>query len=156
MSRRQGIIPAILPVLVVAGCVGTGVGVNQGGGTPAGAGAVAGSQIGSGLGRSAAIKGGAVVGAVAESEIGRRLDKKDLQAIARAEYQALESAGPNRPVSWRNPRSGRRGHASAGPAYFVNDQKCRDYAHTIYLDGRPEMLRGTACRNQDGTWRKVS
>ena len=30
---------------------------------------------------------------------------------------------------------------------------CRDYTHTIYINGRPETARGTACRQPDGTWR---
>jgi surface antigen len=32
---------------------------------------------------------------------------------------------------------------------------CRDYTHTIYIDGRPQTMRGTACRNPDGTWSNV-
>ena len=32
---------------------------------------------------------------------------------------------------------------------------CRQYTHTVYIDGRPQTMRGTACRNPDGTWQAV-
>jgi surface antigen len=35
------------------------------------------------------------------------------------------------------------------------DRSCRSFTHTIYLDGRPETVRSTACRNPDGTWSSV-
>src|SRR5450830_1607606 len=31
-------------------------------------------------------------------------------------------------------------------------RNCRSFSHTIYIDGRPQTARGTACRNPDGTW----
>jgi surface antigen len=43
-------------------------------------------------------------------------------------------------------------HRSAGPAYQDAGRNCRSFTHTIYVDGRPETARGTACRNPDGTW----
>lgn len=158
MTMSARILPSLLFTLVLAGCSTTDVGVKQGVGTLAGgtAGALAGNQIGSGKGKTAATIGGAVLGALVGSEIGRQLDENDRQAIAQAEYQALESAGPNRPVAWQNPRSGHRGQVSAGPAYFVNERNCRDYSHTIYVDSQPEILRGTACRTPEGSWQNVS
>lgn len=158
MRTLSGLTVSVGIVLLLGGCVGSGTSAKQGLGTVAGAaaGGVAGSRIGAGKGKVAATVGGVVLGALLGSEVGRRLDENDRQAISRAEYQALESAGPNRPVAWQNPGSGHRGQVSAGPAYFVNEQNCRDYAHTVYIDGQSEILRGTACRNPDGTWRDVS
>lgn len=156
MNMSFRVISLLVFALALAGC--NGVGVKQGVGTLAGAtaGGLAGNQIGSGSGKTAATIGGAVLGALVGSEVGRQLDENDRQAIARAEYQALETAGPNRPVTWQNPGSGHRGQVSAGPAYFVNERNCRDYAHTVYIDGQPEILRGTACRDPEGTWQNVS
>ena len=38
-----------------------------------------------------------------------------------------------------------------GPTYARGAyQKCREYSHTIYVRGRPEVARGVACRNPDG------
>ena len=87
-----------------------------------------------------------------ESDIGRSLDDKDRKAIAEAKFRALESAGPSRPVAWQKPGSGLHGQVSAGPSYVVNDRTCRDFAHTIYRKDKPQVLRGTACRNTDATW----
>jgi surface antigen len=28
--------------------------------------------------------------------------------------------------------------------------------HKVYIDGQPQAMRGTACRNPDGTWTNVS
>ena len=40
-------------------------------------------------------------------------------------------------------------------AYKDVDRSCRSFTHTIYLDGRPQTVRSTACRNPDGTWSSV-
>jgi surface antigen len=28
--------------------------------------------------------------------------------------------------------------------------------HRVWIDGRPQQMRGTACRNPDGTWTQVA
>ena len=48
--------------------------------------------------------------------------------------------------------SGRYGNVVPGPAYQANGATCRQYTHTVYIDGTPQSARGTACRNPDGTW----
>jgi hypothetical protein len=53
-------------------------------------------------------------------------------------------------VSDRPARSG-----CPGQAYQINSLVCRDYTHTVYIQGQPEVLTGTACRQPDGTWRNV-
>lgn len=98
---------------------------------------------------------GALIPGLAENVVGARLDSEDRRALAEAERRALDDAGPNRPVPWTNPRSGHFGQVLAGPSYFVNDRNCRDYAHTITVDGQAETLRGTACRDPEGAWRNA-
>src|SRR5215472_13130162 len=58
-------------------------------------------------------------------------------------------------LAWRNPDSGRYGSVVPGPAYQSNGLQCRQYTHTIYIDGKAEVARGSACRNPDGTWTAV-
>ncbi len=53
------------------------------------------------------------------------------------------------------PNSGRYGSIVPGPAYEANGMNCRQFTHTIYIDGKPQTARGTACRNPDGTWQPV-
>ena len=40
--------------------------------------------------------------------------------------------------------------------YYVRDQPCREYTTDVIIDGRPQQMRGKACRQSDGTWRPVS
>jgi surface antigen len=119
----------------------------------AAAGAAIGSTIGAGSGKTAAIIGGALIGGFLGNQIGAQLDEQDRQYYYAAQYQALDSGYAQ---NWSNPQSGRYGQVQPGPAYVVNNQQCREYTNTIYIDGQPQVARGTACRNPDGTWRPVS
>ena len=79
----------------------------------------------------------------------------DLQRAYAAQMQALESGKSGAAVGWKNPDSGRHGSIVPGPAYQSNGLQCRPYTHTIYIDGKPQVARGNACRNPDGTWSAV-
>ena len=37
----------------------------------------------------------------------------------------------------------------------VASQECREYTSTTTIDGRPQRVTGTACRQPDGSWRIV-
>lgn len=143
--------------IALGGCTQT-TGPKQGFGTVGGAilGGVIGNQFGQGSGRVAATAAGALIGGLIGSEIGRSLDEADRQAAYEAQLRAMESGAPGAPVQWRNPNTGHYGEIVPGPTYQVNAYNCRDYTHTVYIDGRPEVLRGTACRQPDGTWSSVS
>lgn len=117
------------------------------------AGGIIGNQVGKGSGKVLATVAGAFIGGVVGSEIGRSLDQQDQMLAQEAEFEALER-GERRP--WRNPNSGRYGEVMPGAYYRRGTSECRDYTHTIYIDGRPQTVRGTACRNPDGTWRSVA
>lgn len=119
------------------------------------AGGLLGNTVGKGGGRTAATIVGAVVGGIVGSEIGRSMDEQDRQLAQAAEYDAFESEASGRPVRWRNPDNGRYGDVVPMARYRRGDLDCRDYTHTIYIDGRPRAMRGTACRNPDGSWRNV-
>ncbi|MFD0986782.1 RT0821/Lpp0805 family surface protein [Methyloligella solikamskensis] len=121
----------------------------------AAAGGLIGNQFGSGGGRVAATAVGAVAGGIIGNTIGANMDARDRQMAAAAEYRALEYGQPGRPVAWDNPNSNYRGQVEAGNYYDRGGSRCRPFTHTIYIDGRPEVSRGTACRQPDGTWRTV-
>lgn len=141
--------------LVLAGCQS---GPKQGFGQVAGGvtGALIGSQFGSGSGKLAATALGAVVGTMVGGEIGRQLDEADQRALYEAQYRALEYGNPGTPVAWQNPGSGHYGEVVPGAGYKVNAYNCRDYTNTIFIDGQPQVARGTACREPDGTWKPVA
>jgi surface antigen len=148
--------------LSLTGCSGdptTGAGPRENTGTLVGAlaGAAVGSQIGGGTGeRIAAGLAGAAIGGLIGNRIGAALDDDDRQRAYAAQIEALERGAPGAPVGWRNQDSGRYGTVVPGPAYDARGMRCREYTHTIYIDGRPQTARGTACRNPDGTWNPVS
>jgi surface antigen len=147
---------------VLAACAGnpqTGTGPRENTGTLVGsvAGAVIGSQFGGGTGeRVAAGVAGALIGGMVGNRIGAAMDDEDKRRAYAAQIQALETGPSGAPVAWRNPDSGRYGSIVPGPVYDSQGRSCRQYTHTIYIDGRPQTARGTACRGPDGTWNPVA
>jgi surface antigen len=147
----------------LAACAGSpdgmGPGPKENTGTLVGAlgGAAIGSQFGGGAGgHVAGALIGAGVGALIGNRIGNALDEKDKRLAYEAEMNALDRGQSGAPVSWRNPDSGRYGSVVPGPAYVDAGRNCRAYTETIYIDGRPQTARGTACRNPDGSWTPLS
>ena len=144
--------------VALAACAGSpdGTGPREGTGTllGAGTGALLGSAVaGGGSGnRLAGAAIGAGLGALIGNRIGAALDDEDRQRAYAAQMDALDHASSGAPVSWKNPDSGRYGTVVPGPTYVENGRNCRSFTHTIYIDGRPQTARGTACRNADGNW----
>ena len=135
---------AALLALSMAACAGTpetGQGPKENTGTLVGA--VAGGLIGSQF--------GGLIG----NRIGAGMDDDDKRRAYAAQMQALEGGKSGVAVAWKNPDSGRYGSVVPGPAYESNGLQCRPYTHTIYINGQPQVARGNACRNPDGTWTAV-
>ncbi len=153
---------AALVAMSMTACSGnpeTGTGPRENTGTLVGAvaGGLIGSQFGGGTGeRIAAGLAGAAIGGMIGNRIGAGMDDEDKQRAYAAQVQALESGRSGAAVGWKNPDSGRYGSVVPGPAYQSNGLQCRQYTHTIYIDGSPQVARGNACRNADGTWTAVS
>ena len=138
---------------------GMGPGPKENTGTLLGAlgGAAIGSQFGGDAGgHVAGALIGAGVGALIGNRIGASLDDQDKKLAYEAEMNALDRGQSGAPVSWRNPDTGRYGSVVPGPAYVDAGRNCRAYTETIYIDGRPQTARGTACRNPDGSWTPLS
>lgn len=83
--------------------------------------------------------------------IGTGLDERDRQLAFSAEMRALDIGEPGEPVGWRG-LPGRYGTVVPGGYYETRGTRCRDYSHTIYIDGKPQTARATACRGADGSW----
>lgn len=150
------LIAALVGPMALAGCGPNGFSKQDGGAVVgAVAGGVIGNQFGSGDGKVVATALGAVIGGIVGSEIGASLDEADRRAAAEAEYAALERGSSGVATPWRNPDSGHYGTVVPGQPFKRQSQDCRDYTHTIYIDGQPQTMRGAACRNSDGTWTNV-
>lgn len=120
-------------------------------------GAAIGNKFGGGSGRVAAIAVGTLIGAGIGHEIGASLDRADLNYYQKAQQTALETAHTGETLPWRNPQSGNSGTFTPSN-YYTNSQGqyCREYTQTIQVGGRTEEAYGTACRQEDGTWRIVN
>jgi surface antigen len=148
----------LIAVALLSGCSNGQGGINN---TNTGlvlgsvAGGVVGNQFGKGRGNVLATVAGAVIGGIVGSEIGRSLDERDRRLAQEAEYDALERGQSGVSRQWRDPDSGHYGEVVPSRPYKRGMADCRDFTHTIYIDGRPQQMRGTACRNPDGTWQSV-
>ena len=96
---------------------------------------------------------GATFGAIAGSQIGRSLDEQDREYAYAAAERSLRS---NRVEYWENRQSGHRGRFRPHRTYQGEAGMCRDFEHTIWIDGEPELVEGTACEAPDGSWRTIS
>ena len=94
------------------------------------------------------IEGGGLVGGA----LGQTLSRRQKRLAIEAEYKALESAQAGQDISWQDAASGRAGTVRPAQPYRVGSQDCRQYTHVIRIDGQPREARGTACRNEDGSW----
>jgi len=114
-------------------------------------GAIAGQAIG-GSDPTARVLGtiaGVIIGAAAGGYLGSLWDDYDRK---QASY-ALENNPDSRPATWKNPNTASTATVTPTKTYYEGDTPCRDFTQTIYIDGKKEVGRGTACRQADGTWR---
>ncbi len=115
-------------------------------------GGVAGGQIGKGDGRVAAAVAGTIVGVLVGKSVGAHMDEVDQACTG----QALERAEDYQTVSWTNPDTGARYNVAPTGIYESGGRYCRGYVTRVMIDNRIETIEGQACRDPDGTWRKVS
>jgi surface antigen len=136
------LIISLLAVVVLAGCSTTSAPKSNGGSTL--------SKL---TGGSKPATTG-VLAALGNGLIGNNpsLDASDRKRALQAEYQALEYSPAGKTVEWKNSDGSRSGEVVAAQPYQVGSQNCRQYTHTVRIDGTPQSARGTACRNEDGSW----
>ena len=124
----------------------------------AGLGALVGSQVGNGKGKLVAVALGTLGGAFAGSQLGQALDDIDRLKANETQQSALENNKDGVSSSWKNPNTGNSG--SITPTSTTrkekSDENCRGYEHEIIVDGQKEMVKGTACRKSDGSWRVIN
>lgn len=98
----------------------------------------------------------AVIGGISSEGIGRQMSTRERGIAADAEYRALEYGRSGAPVAWTYPDLNDRGSIVPGRPYKKGDQYCRTYTHTIKRAGSSAILKGVACREDNGLWRGVS
>ena len=132
-----------LALFSLAGCASPGGGAT---------GSVAAVAPGAGLSLLEPLQGGL---------IGRadppRISRADRTTALQSEYRALEFTPPGDTVNWRSGDSALSGAVVPSQPYRVGSQDCRQYTHEVTSGaGAPTVVRGTACRNPDGSWTLLS
>lgn len=117
-------------------------------------GAAVGAIIGSAIAKNDAAGAllGAAVGGVIGNRVGANMDEVSRRRYWDAQTRALEYGSTE---EWSNDQRGDHGRVSAGRPYYQGGQTCRPYESEVWISGRSEAMRGTACRNPDGTWSPV-
>jgi surface antigen len=114
------------------------------------AGGIAGAQIGGGTGRTVAIVAGTLLGAAVGTAIGSSMDQTDLYRT----QSALTHTPTGQTASWNNPDNGYQYEVKPTRTYKSSTgQDCRDYTTVGIIDGKREVIEGTACRQADGSWK---
>ncbi|WP_342358514.1 hypothetical protein [Terrarubrum flagellatum] len=93
--------------------------------------------------------GGGAPRAVADPPAGELDDSEK----GMAEQAVLDAASSGSPRRWTASRPGFYGYVEPGALSAGDDGPCRDYAHTIFIDGRPKRETGKACRVAGGSWK---
>ena len=141
---------AITSLVVLTACnptkqdVGTLVG--------AGTGAYVGSQIGDGSGQLAAVAIGTLLGGYIGGNLGKNMDELDRRRAS----SALENSPTGTSVAWNNPDTGIDYKVTPTKTYEEASGPCSDYTTEAVIDGRAEVVHGTACRQNDGSWQTTN
>ena len=66
--------------------------------------------------------------------------------------EVLEASSTGSTVAWNNPDSDIDYRVTPTKTYESASGSCRDYTTEAVIDGRAEIVYGTACRGNDGSW----
>lgn len=117
------------------------------------AGGLLGSTVGKGGGQLVAIAAGTLAGAYLGGAIGKNMDDTDKMQM----NSALENNSAGQPAYWRNNRSGNSYRVTPTKNVTVHgNQYCREYRTVATINGKEQVMYGTACRQADGAWRAVN
>lgn len=119
-------------------------------------GGLVGSQFGGGTGNKVAIGAGVVAGGYLGNKLGKSMDCQDQQYHSDTTQNALETQKVGQTSTWTNPDTGHSGDVTPTRTYTSEGQPCRDFTQIIHIDGEDEEINGTACRQDDGSWKPIS
>ncbi len=150
---------SVLLLALIAGCdtVEEQTGFGKKAQTGAVLGAATGGVIAAAAGGDAGwIVGGSLLGALGGGFLGDILDDKDKKEAGRSAHDAMHNKGTGESVAWNNPDSGRSGEMRIEEEFTKSDgTRCKKFTEKIILDDEPHTVYGTACQQEDGTWKVV-
>ena len=112
-------------------------------------GGVLGSQVGGGRGQTVATIIGALAGAAIGGEVGRSMDETDRLKTA----HTLETVRSGVPAQWVNPDTRNSYTVVPQRTFEQAGTPCREYTVDANIGGKRQQTVGTACRQEDGSWR---
>jgi len=116
------------------------------------AGGLLGNALSGGRSRGAGTAVGVVAGGLLGASVGSSLSCDDQHYASNIYVTGFEAGRPNHRYDWRAP-SGAYGYLQVGDYYRGPEgRRCATYEQQIYVNGRPEIGRGHACREPNGTW----
>ena len=122
-------------------------------GKGAGAGIMGGAIAGQAIGRNTeATLIGAALGGLLGYAVGNEMDKYDRQQI----NMTYETVPDRQTTTWVNPNTKKQYSATPQKTYRdpVTHQDCREITILCYVDGNPEEIISTACRDAQGRWQQ--
>ena len=143
---------ATLALALLAACESPPSKEDLGMATGAVLGGVIGHQFGKGTGQTVATIGGAAIGGFVGSRVGRNMDRSDEAHTT----HALAKSADGESTTWRNDETGMR-HSVTPTRTYQGDSgaRCRDFTTVARIEGRDEVVHGTACKQPDGTWKTL-
>ena len=91
---------------------------------------------------------GALLGGYLGGSLGENMDELD----RRRANSTLETTPTGLTVAWNNPDTGIDYKVTPTNTYEEASSPCRDYTTEAVIDGRAEVIHGTACRQSEGSW----
>ena len=152
---KNVVITTVLATTLLTGCAGTYNKATTG----AALGALTGTALAYGLGKDSSKKNlwliaGAAAGGLIGNNIGAKLDERDRLLLGETVQQTMEHGPTNSVGSWSNPDSGNSGTVTPTQTMLsANNQPCREFTTTVNIGGELSQAYGTACRQNDGSWK---
>ncbi len=93
---------------------------------------------------------GAAAGGILGYIIGNEMDKADQKRL----NTVYETSPSHQTTEWQNPDTGNHYEVTPEPAYNdpYSDRVCREAEILTTIDGKPEKVIATACRDENGRW----
>ena len=152
---KNVVIATVLATTLMSGCAGTYNKATTG----AALGALTGTALAYGLGKDSSKKNlwliaGAAAGGLIGNNIGAKLDERDRLLLGQTFQNTMENAPTNQVGGWNNPDSGNSGTVTPTQTMMsANNQPCREFNTTVNIGGELSQAYGTACRQNDGSWK---
>lgn len=148
VQNIKAVVMVSLAVTMLSSCAGMDTAGKKGQFGALG-GAAGGALVGQAIGKNTeSTLIGAAVGGMLGYMVGNEMDKYDLAQV----NTTFETGVSNQPVKWVNPDTHTSYKMTPKPVYKAAGQSCRDAEVLAIIDGKEELVKMTACRDQHGQW----